>query len=390
MAEDPKDAKKKEDQDRSIGGDKERTEKKPNEYGPQGYTPVIGPQGYAPVIVGPSPNVLFSNAIIGPPGPTGPTIYGPLPSIYLDEDTLLQYRSLEREVAELRRKVDEQGQALRAERSGSEDKQKRVQELEQTLAQLSEKLRFNYLLSRVNQDAHRALLNSAEFRGRFATNSECDAFVMSVDIRRSTELMLKARKAEQFASFITTLCNDLIKSVLECNGVFDKFTGDGILAFFPEFFSGPDAGYYTLLAADQCHKAFQSRYHEYRRAFNSILTDTGLGIGVDYGTVQLVEMAGGLSVVGPPVVYACRMGGAPAGKTLLNQPAYEQVCGRVSASCFVQETELEIKHEGNTLAYEVSLSKRPYEPQRPDWCTPQAAIPTAEAAEAASAEENEK
>ena len=160
--------------------------------------------------------------------------------------------------------------------------------------------------------------------------------------------------------------------------MFDKFTGDGILAFFPDFFSGPDAGYYALLAADRCHKAFQARYHEYRSAFNSVLSDTGLGIGIDYGTVQLVQMASGLSVVGPPVVYACRMGGAPAGKTLLNQPAYEQVSDRFSAGCFVQETDLVTKHEGKTLAYDVSLSKRPYEPKRPDWCTPQAASETTE------------
>jgi len=29
-------------------------------------------------------------------------------------------------------------------------------------------------------------------------------------------------------------------------GVVDKFTGDGILCFFPEFFCGLDAGYYAL------------------------------------------------------------------------------------------------------------------------------------------------
>ena len=85
-------------------------------------------------------------------------------------------------------------------------------------------------------------------------------------------------------------------------------------------------------------------------------------------------MASGLSVVGPPVVYACRMSGAPAGKTLLNQPAYEVIAKQFSAYCFVQETELEIKQEGRTLAYEVSFSKQTHSPQRPDWCAPQAEV----------------
>jgi class 3 adenylate cyclase len=286
----------------------------------------------------------------------------------LDEATQQRYRELELELSELKVRMDDQAKTLKAEKLNSADRQRQLEQLKQTVAQLKDAEQLSFLLSRVNQDAKRVLLESREFRAKFATNRECNAFVMSVDIRRSTELTLKARTAEQFASFITTLCAKLIDSVLGCYGVLDKFTGDGILAFFPEFFSGPDAGYYVLLAADRCHKAFQGIYHEYRTAFNSILKDTGLGVGVDYGAARLVQMAGGLSVVGPPVVYACRMGGAPAGKTLLNQPAYEQISRRFSPNCFLHETEIEIKHEGATLAYEVSLSKQTIDPQRPNWC----------------------
>ena len=39
-------------------------------------------------------------------------------------------------------------------------------------------------------------------------------------------------------------------TITDSYGVFDKFTGDGILAFFPEFFSGPDAGFLAIRAAD--------------------------------------------------------------------------------------------------------------------------------------------
>ena len=286
----------------------------------------------------------------------------------LDEATRQRYRKLEQELSELKAQMDAQAEALKAEKSNSAEGQKQLEQLKQTVAKLKDAEQLSFLLSRVNQEAKRALLESPEFRAEFASNRECNAFVMSVDIRRSTELMLKARTAEQFASFITTLCAKLIDSVLECYGVLDKFTGDGILAFFPEFFSGPDAGYYVLLAADRCHRAFEQIYHDYRTAFNSILKDTGLGVGIDYGATRLVQMAGGLSVVGPPVVYACRMGGAPAGKTLLNQPAYEQISRRFSPNCFLHETEIEIKHEGATLAYEVSLSKQTIDPQRPNWC----------------------
>jgi class 3 adenylate cyclase len=155
--------------------------------------------------------------------------------------------------------------------------------------------------------------------------------------------------------------------VKECYGVFDKFTGDGILAFFPEFFSGPDAAFYAIQAASRCHVMFENKYREFRTSFSAILNDVGLGIGIDYGLANLAQMAGGLTVVGVPVVYACRLGGAPAGKTLLNQPAFEKITERLSTICFVRETELDLKHEGRALAYEVTLNTSRYMPQPPIW-----------------------
>jgi len=57
--------------------------------------------------------------------------------------------------------------------------------------------------------------------------------------------MLKARSPALFAGFMTQLCAALEVTIKEEYGVFDKFTGDGVLAFFPEFFSGKDAGYHA-------------------------------------------------------------------------------------------------------------------------------------------------
>lgn len=284
-----------------------------------------------------------------------------------DRDLASNYSKLEAEIAELRRRSDEHLSALTKEKISRDEKEKQVGALQATLEELRAKDRLGFLLSRVNQDAQKQLLRSTEFQKQFLESRECKAVVMAVDIRRSTELMLKARTPEDFAEFITTLCSDLMRIIVDSYGVFDKFTGDGVLAFFPDFYSGDDAAFLAVSAADRCHTTFNSHYHNSRKSFTSILTDIGLGIGIDFGRVHLVQVAGGLTVVGAPVVYACRLSQAPSGLTLANQPAYEVISERCGGSCFTAERELEIKHEGRMLAYEVKLNSRPYTPSVPSW-----------------------
>jgi class 3 adenylate cyclase len=286
---------------------------------------------------------------------------------YFDTSFLTSYRTFEDELVKLRKKVDEQTRTLGEEKSSAKEKEQKIVMLESTLEELRAKERIGFLLTRVNQSAQRQLLVSDAFRRAFLECKECVAFVMSVDIRRSTELMLKARSPEAFAAFITTLCADLMNIITEHFGVFDKFTGDGVLAFFPDFYSGDDAAFYAVAAADKCHASFSEHYQRFRRSFSSVLSGIGLGIGVDYGAVHLVQMAGGLTVVGAPVVYACRLSGAPPGVTLVNQPAYEVISDRFGATCFIDETTIEIKHEGGMLAYQVRLNGRDYKPSYPTW-----------------------
>jgi class 3 adenylate cyclase len=277
--------------------------------------------------------------------------------------------ALEQEIAKLKNQISGQQRALEKESREGEARRATVEQLTATVAQLQEKERLSFVLKRIHTDARDVFLGSPEFQAEFLKNKQSAAFVLAVDVRRSTELMLKSRKPEMFAEFITKLSNGLREIVLQHHGVFDKFTGDGILAFFPDFYTGSDAGFYALAAANACHRLFSEHYRKSYGSFYSILSlkEVGLGIGIDYGDVSLVLVGDELAIVGNPVVYACRMATAPAGQTLANQPAYEKLSARFSRHCVLRDAELEMKHEGLHVAYEVHLNNQPYEPEQPSW-----------------------
>jgi len=241
------------------------------------------------------------------------------------------------------------------------DKQAKKQE------ELYKQQRFQHLLYRVNASALEKLWVDVEFRQEFERDTPQLTAVMAIDIRRSTELMLKAKDAASYQLFIMSLCETLKKTILENYGVFDKFTGDGILAFFPEFYSGDDTLYLAIKSAEQCHNAFVAHYNQHRKCFTTILNDIGLGIGIDYGESQLVNMEDWLTVIGRPVVYACRLSACEAGLTLLNQCAYEIASDKYGAYINFGEHPIDIKNEGQVLAYAVSLGKKQREIIPPKW-----------------------
>jgi class 3 adenylate cyclase len=282
---------------------------------------------------------------------------------------------LAEELSRLRKQLADQTKLVISAQKEKGDVEEALKKARKSEDELQAKERLAFVLNRIHPESRPILLESSNLQRLFLDSTTCDAFVMSIDIRRSTDLMLKARRPELFATFIAVLCANLRDIVLSHNGVFDKFTGDGILAFFPDFYSGAEAGYSVVAAADAAHALFKEHYDANRKCFFSIIKDVGLGIGIDYGTVNLVQVGDGLTVVGTPVVYACRMGAAPAGITFLNQPAHEKIFDSYSAFCTFRETDLLIKHEGAHLAYEVKLNGKAYSLPPPAWRSFTSSVP---------------
>lgn len=138
-----------------------------------------------------------------------------------------------------------------------------------------------------------------------------DTIVLCVDIRSSTILMREALDHHRFADILTSFIGAAKNYIQNLGGWFDKFTGDGFLAYWP-----------TDSEQIQKHAKSVSRFcgdtlRLFRDQISSDLKSNsrnfpsraGISIGVDVGPLHLMKVAGDLTIVGHPVVGAVRMVG---------------------------------------------------------------------------------
>lgn len=243
-------------------------------------------------------------------------------------------------------------------KKANETKDKKVAEnkdLQKKIDEMLEVEKLSFYKKRIHPEAFEYLRKNKPFQKNFFSGSH-QASIISIDIRKSTHLMLIAKKPKDFATFTSTLANFMQRIIIENHGVFDKFTGDGILAYFPDFFSGKDHVHKAINSALLIHSMFNEFYEENKSLFKTRPTDLGLGIGIDSGEVHLEEVRGEVYIIGDPVVYACRFGSAPAKKTWAN-PRIEDNLNNLDSINY-SLSEAEIKGEGTAEVYEISgLSK---------------------------------
>ena len=149
-----------------------------------------------------------------------------------------------------------------------------------------------------------------------AAGEPIQMFVMAADIRNSTSLMKEAIRFERFAFIMDKFVTAVRRGIRGPGGWFDKFTGDGFLAYWIVR-SGPDDVYdrhFVEAAGNIVHSAHTlvDFFHrlvleDFRSNSRNLPDGVGLSIGLDAGPGYLVQIGGELTVVGPPVVGAVRM-----------------------------------------------------------------------------------
>jgi class 3 adenylate cyclase len=179
---------------------------------------------------------------------------------------------------------------------------------------------FDSMLLRQGPAAARDQLPSESIRELLSAGSTAvDAIVVVGDLRMSTLVLKEAVQPSVFARFVVGFTEAVRGLANASGGWFDKFTGDGFVAFWI-----PPKGPPTNLGAlpDFCrtaHSAADSLLANLRRNSRNFPAGTGLSIGIDAGPCELVRVGESMTIVGSPIVGATRMvEGASAHQTILN------------------------------------------------------------------------
>lgn len=250
----------------------------------------------------------------------------------------------------------------------ADEKNKKIEELERNNKKILEDIKLIHITSRIHNLASKKLLEDTNFRENFSSNNEFEGSVISIDIRRSTDLMLESRSSAEYSEFIFELTRLLKECIIRNFGIFDKFTGDGILAFFPKFYSGEQSILFALRAAKEAHVIFDSIYKEHRKSFNIVLTDVGLGVGIDFGKVNIYQTNSELSIVGKPVVYACRYSSTHAFSTLNNHGVIIELEKLIPKEFYVSsERIIQVKNKGNCLGFDIEIDWKKINFTDPEW-----------------------
>jgi class 3 adenylate cyclase len=146
-----------------------------------------------------------------------------------------------------------------------------------------------------------------------------EAIVVVGDLRMSTLVLKEAIRPSVYARFIVGFTEAVHGLANASGGWFDKFTGDGFVAFWIPPISHPVE---TGRIPEFCRtvlSAADSLLANLRRNSRNFPAGTGLSIGIDAGPCELVRVGELVTVVGSPIVGATRMvAGASAHQTILN------------------------------------------------------------------------
>lgn len=153
--------------------------------------------------------------------------------------------------------------------------------------------------------------------------SESQTVVVYGDIRRSQDLMTYTVDHKRFEQMIIRFFHTTRNLLSKNYGIFDKFTGDGFLAYFNEYIcksKNKDFKDCFLDFTKQYIEANLPLFSEWKRYIRRLPdTEIMVSLGADLGIVYYGDLSGHLVCIGDAIVWAERMcSAASAGEIYVN------------------------------------------------------------------------
>jgi len=145
-----------------------------------------------------------------------------------------------------------------------------------------------------------------------------NAAVVVGDLRMSGLLLKEAVSPSLYARYLVGFTEAVRSLANDFSGWFDKFTGDGFIAFW--IYQEEEQVVDVLPGFCQSIlPAAQTLIANLKKNSRNFPVGVGLSIGIDSGSCELVRVGDALTLLGTPIVGATRMvSGARAGQALVN------------------------------------------------------------------------
>ena len=197
--------------------------------------------------------------------------------------------------------------------------------------------------------------------------SNTDTLVMVADIRRSQDLITYGLSPDFYREQIIGFLSEVRKILRENYGIYDRFTGDGFIAYFNQFICEQEGRDYYEMTLDACEKiqSFSEQYFDnWSSQIRKIPVEPiGLSLGIDSGKVNFKDIEGQFFAIGDACVWATRMCNAgKRGEIVFNNIPFHRIAA-YGKDGFSKEIDAVTKNGESFKAYCVKPSLVTYKTQ---------------------------
>ncbi len=205
-----------------------------------------------------------------------------------------------------------------------------------------------YTEEHVSWSGHIPFITELDNIGSIIKNAnESLSIIVTGDIRRSQHLLTYSKSNEDYSNRMIEFLSKSRELIEKSFGIFDKFTGDGFLAYFNEAICekfGIDFLSAFLNFNQEIHEFSNKLFQSWSETISVLPSDSiGLALGADVDQVLYKLIDYHFIAVSEGIVWSTRVAsGASANQTIINNRLYERM--KINSSLAFKEIIVEPKY----------------------------------------------